>query len=79
MASTLKEQGYRKALVTGTSSGIGLALAEALISEGLLVVGASRRQANINSDSYTHLSIDLLKEADLKTLQSQTWADPPEI
>ena len=79
MVSTLKEQGYRKALITGTSSGIGLALAHALIAEGLLVVGVSRRHASINSDRYTHLSIDLLKEADLKALQSHTWADPPEI
>ena len=79
MASTLKEQGYRKALVTGTSSGIGLAIARALIAEGLLVVGVSRRTASINSDLYTHLSIDLLNETNLKTLQAHTQADPPEI
>ena len=79
MARTLKEQGYRKALVTGTSSGIGLAVARAMISEGLFVVGVSRRPANISSDRYTHLSVDLLNETDLKTLQSHTQADPPQI
>tara|TARA_B100001093_G_scaffold275294_1_gene263141 strand:+ start:237 stop:1046 length:810 start_codon:yes stop_codon:yes gene_type:complete len=79
MASTLKEQGYKKALVTGTSSGIGLALAKALIAEGLHVVGVSRRAASINSDRYTHLSIDLLNETDLKTLQAHTQGDPPQI
>lgn len=79
MASTLKEQGYRKALITGTSSGIGLALAKALISEGLFVIGVSRRAASINSDRYTHLSIDLINDTNLKTLQAHTQADPPEI
>ena len=79
MALTLKEQGYRKALVTGTSSGIGLALAKALIAEGLHVIGVSRRAASINSDRYKHLSIDLINETDLKTLQAHTQADPPEI
>ena len=79
MASTLKKQGYRKALVTGTSSGIGLAIARAMIAEGLFVVGVSRRPANISSDRYTHLSVDLLNETDLKTLQSHTQADPPQI
>ena len=79
MASTLREQGYSKALITGTSSGIGLAIAKALVAEGLFVVGVSRRAACINSDLYTHLSMDLLNEADLKTLQAHTQADPPEI
>ena len=79
MASTLKEQGYRKALVTGTSSGIGLAIARAMIAEGLLVVGVSRRPAVIDSDRYTHLSIDLLNGADLKTLEAHTQGDPPQI
>ena len=79
MALTLKEQGYRKVLVTGTSSGIGLALAKAFITEGLHVVGVSRRAASINSDRYKHLSIDLINETDLKTLQAHTQADPPEI
>ncbi len=79
MASTLKEQGYRKALITGTSSGIGLAIARALIAEGLLVVGASRRTAKINSNRYTHLSIDLLNETNLKILQDYTRSNPPDI
>ena len=79
MASTLKEQGYRKALVTGTSSGIGLSIARALIAEGLLVVGVSRRTTCINSDRYTHLSIDLLNKTNLEVLQDHTRSNPPEI
>jgi benzil reductase ((S)-benzoin forming) len=55
------------ALVTGTSSGIGLATATLLLDRGWDVAGISRRNAPIASDHYTHLQLDL---ADLSALTS---------
>jgi benzil reductase ((S)-benzoin forming) len=46
-------------LVTGTSSGIGEALARILLRRGWQVVGASRRAASIEAPEYTHLRLDL--------------------
>lgn len=57
----------RLAIVTGTSSGIGAALAEALLAEGWAVIGLSRRKAVFESRYYRHLTIDL---ADLSKLEA---------
>ncbi|NGX38845.1 MAG: 3-oxoacyl-[acyl-carrier-protein] reductase FabG [Chlamydiae bacterium] len=51
-------------LITGTSRGIGRAIAIQLLSEGYQVIGLSRTQS-IEHDNYTHYQIDL---ADLSTL-----------
>lgn len=79
MRSSLKEQGYRKALITGTSSGLGEALAEAFIAEGLDVVGLSRRFPENASPSYHHLTLDLLDEARLESALRTLERDPPDI
>jgi len=47
------------AFVTGTSSGIGEALARELLRRGWRVVGAARRAAPIADSRYTHLQLDL--------------------
>lgn len=49
----------RLAIVTGTSSGIGLALAEALLARRWRVVGLARREAPIADDRYRHVTADL--------------------
>lgn len=46
------------AFVTGTSSGIGEALARELLGRGWRVVGAARRAAPITDPRYTHLQLD---------------------
>ena len=47
------------ALVTGTSSGVGQAAAEALLGEGWTVLGLSRRGASLESPGYSHFVWDL--------------------
>jgi benzil reductase ((S)-benzoin forming) len=55
------------ALVTGTSSGIGEAVARELLARGWRVIGAARRVAPIADPGYTHLQLDL---GDLTALAS---------
>ena len=47
------------ALVTGTSSGIGAAVAKELVQRGWQVVGVARRPAKIGGERYQHLALDL--------------------
>lgn len=55
----------KKVYITGSSSGIGKALAEAFLQEGHQVVGISR-SCSIQDPNYTHHSIDLSKQAEIK-------------
>jgi benzil reductase ((S)-benzoin forming) len=50
--------GERLALVTGTSSGIGAAVAKELLEHGWLVIGVARRTAKL-AGNYRHLALDL--------------------
>jgi benzil reductase ((S)-benzoin forming) len=49
----------RFALVTGTSAGIGAAVAAQLVDRGWRVVGVARRPAGIEHALYTHVAVDL--------------------
>lgn len=56
---TPSEPADRLCLVTGTSSGIGLAVTRALLERGWDVAGLARRAAPFHHDRYRHLRIDL--------------------
>ena len=49
----------RLALVTGTTSGIGAALAKQLLQRGWEVAGVARRKPTLENPRYHHLAVDL--------------------
>ena len=55
----------RHAVVTGTSSGIGAAIAARLLAEGWRVTGLSRTDPHRAEPGYAHLAVDLLDRAAL--------------
>ena len=48
-----------KVLITGTSQGIGRAIAELFLSKGDTVIGIDRKGGTITSDGYTHYKCDV--------------------
>ena len=48
-----------RVLITGTSRGIGKAIAEKFLREGHSVFGIDRNESTINSDGYTHFTLDI--------------------
>jgi len=53
-------QAYMKVLITGTSQGIGKALAELYLDKGHEVVGLDRQASSISDEHYTHIICDVL-------------------
>ena len=60
----------RQIFITGTSRGIGKALAEYYLSLGDEVVGCSRTPSPIDHPNYAHLIADLTQSDEIKTLMS---------
>lgn len=50
------------ALITGTSKGIGLHIAQELLGDGFIVVGCSRSKASIEHEDYYHFICDITDE-----------------
>ena len=61
----------RLAIVTGTSSGIGAALAPALLERGWTVIGLARRNVDLGHDRYRHVALDLADIGALETAAMQ--------
>ncbi|MBO7299312.1 MAG: SDR family oxidoreductase [Kiritimatiellae bacterium] len=57
-----------KILITGTSQGIGKAVAELFLKEGHVVIGIDRQEANISNNCYTHYTCDIRDTASLPEL-----------
>jgi len=62
------------AVVTGTSSGIGAALARRLLAEGWAVAGLARREVDLDHDHYQHMVLDLGNLHALQTLAEKRLA-----
>lgn len=58
-----------KILITGTSQGIGKAIAERFLSEKHEVIGIDRQSASIKNESYTHYQLDIRDYAFLPEIQ----------
>ena len=58
----------RRALVTGTSSGIGAAVATTLLNDGWQVVGLDRSAATLSHQNFTGVTVDLTDFVALEAL-----------
>lgn len=54
------------AIVLGTSSGLGLAIASSLLARGFLVFGGSRNESPIEHDNFIDLEVDLTQDNHIK-------------
>ncbi|WP_045220307.1 SDR family NAD(P)-dependent oxidoreductase [Desulfonatronum thioautotrophicum] len=61
----------RRTLITGTSRGLGRALAEHLLAQGDRVVGCARGETAIQHERYTHLQADVTDPADVRRVFQQ--------
>lgn len=57
----------KKVLITGTSQGLGRAIAEQFLEDGAFVFGCSRGRQTINHDNYCHFTLDISN--DIEVLQ----------
>jgi len=73
-ASAKEPMSAQLAIVTGTSSGIGAALAERLLAEGWHVVGLARRDVDLGHREYEHVQLDLSNLHALETLAEKRLA-----
>ena len=74
------QQKYKCALITGSSTGLGLALSEMLLEEGITVVGISRKPENPSLGSKYHpVSFDLSNCDKLTAQMEALFQEFPDI
>lgn len=77
---SLVDQGYRSALVTGASSGLGRAFADALIAEGLTVWGTSRSPDRLQvRDRFIPARLDLADAGTIDRLWERILTEGPGV
>ncbi len=64
------------ALVTGATSGLGLAIARALLERGWQVTGVGRREAALRHLAYRHVRLDLADLERVEAFAAEVAADP---
>ena len=57
-----------KIMITGTSQGIGMSIAEIFLSNGHTVIGIDRQQSSISSPLYTHYRCDIRDKENLPSI-----------
>jgi 3-oxoacyl-[acyl-carrier protein] reductase len=57
----------RHILITGSSRGLGKALAEDFLEQGDIVIGCSRSESEIEHGNYHHYQVDIASEAEVAT------------
>ncbi len=77
---SLVDHGYRSALVTGASSGLGRAFADALIAEGLTVWGTSRSPDRLQvRDRFIPAELDLADARTIDRLWERVLTEGPGV
>lgn len=63
------------AIVTGSSSGIGKAIALMLLEEGYSVIGVSRTHGEIEHTAFHHIPCDLSRSEEIEKVKTELLAD----
>ncbi|MCC5840544.1 MAG: SDR family oxidoreductase [Opitutales bacterium] len=70
---------HRHAVITGASSGIGLAIAETLLTSGVRVTALCRNPPPLNQSGATHIPVDLTDRAALESVLARLESDLPDL